>query len=125
MSCILNACRGIVDRKQELSEEIEDTLCEMGIDSISSLVEIPGKSLHPHMIWNSAYTDGELLIFFNVSSKDRAKFLYYMGAENEADLVSLWEGVAVYEGVSASRLDVENEEEEEGPEEVNERAYER
>ena len=108
MSCILNARCGIIDLKQELSEETEDTLCEMGIDPISSLVEIPGKSLHPHMIWNSAYTDGERLIFFNVSSKDRAKFLYYMGAENEADLVSLWEGIAVYEGISTSRLDVED-----------------
>lgn len=109
MDQLIESHLGKVDRTGSKLPEgayaaIDEALDEMGLRSLYYLDEISGKKLHPFMIPYFAYTDGELLIFFNVSHENRNKFLYYMGAENEAELVSLWKGVAIYKGVSESRL---------------------
>jgi hypothetical protein len=105
---------GKIDLKQELSEEVQEALDEMGI-YFNELHEVSGKKLHDFMISDTAYTDGDRLIFFDVSHKRRENFIYYMGAETEAELSILWKDIAVYEGIGAGRLNrhVEDKEDEE------------
>lgn len=100
---MISSSLGKIDLKQELDEDVQETLDEMGI-YLNDLHEISGKRLHDFMISHTAYTDGERLIFFDVRHDARAKFIYYMGAERDAELATLWKDVAVYEGDFGSRL---------------------
>jgi hypothetical protein len=90
------------------SEEQKEVMEEVGMDT-SDLKIIEGKNYNHH---GQAYTDGNYLAFVGMSSKACDKFLYYMGAENEAEIVALWKEVAIYEGISESRLEVDSDEEE-------------
>ena len=100
MIAMISSSRGKIDLKQELSEEVQEALDEMGV-YLSDLYEISGKRLHDYAISSTAYTNGELLIFFDVRNEARQKFIYYMGGENKAELISLWKGIAVYDGLGS------------------------
>ena len=115
---LIESRSGKVDLKQELSEEEQEILDEMGI-YFDELHEVSGKRLHDFMIGDTAYTDGDRLIFFDVLPKSREKFLYYMGAENEAELTIHWKDVAVYEGIGPGRLGRYVEDKDEEDEEEN------
>jgi len=99
---MFNSQHGVI-KLDSLSGEQIDFLDELGINA-NDLVLVSGKKLHSFMIYDSAYTDGERLVFFDVSHQNRNKFIYYMGAENDAELTTLYKDVAVYDGISESRL---------------------
>jgi len=81
-----------------IDDELIELLGEFGINH-RELRLISGKQLHPFAIGYSAYTDGERLVFFDVNGDSRAKYIYYMGGENEAELTTLYKDVAIYEGL--------------------------
>ena len=81
-----------------IDDELIEFLGEFGINH-RELRLISGKQLHPFAISYSAYTDGERLVFFDVNGDNRAKYIYYMGGENEAELTTLYKDVAIYEGL--------------------------
>lgn len=91
----------------EINPEQVEVFDELGID-YTGLTKIEGKRLHSFAIGNTAYTDGEYLIFFDElgggSARDHDRFLYYMGAERERELIAKWQGVTVYE-ISSGRLE--------------------
>ena len=89
--------RGEIEMSKLTPEQI-DFLDELRIDN-RQLSLIKGVRLHPFMIYHSAYTDGERLVFFDVNGDNRAKYIYYMGGENEAELTTLYKDVAIYEGL--------------------------
>ena len=90
---LIESRSGKVDLKQELSEEEQEILDEMGIyfdEYFDELHEVSGKRLHD-----------------------------FMGAENEAELTILWKDVAVYEGIGPGRLGRYVEDKDEEDEEEN------
>ena len=94
---MINSALGVIE-VNALTSEQADFLDELGIHP-HELSLISGDQLHPYAIAHSAYTDGERLVFFGVSGDSRAKYIYYMGGENEAELTTLYKDVAIYEGL--------------------------
>lgn len=92
----------------ELDQEQIDVLEELGLD-VDSLCEIKGTRLHPQVIHNNGFTDGEHLVFFDDlrggGDADHKRFIYYMGAERESVLLAKWQGVTVYGEISPDRLE--------------------
>ena len=83
-----------------------EVLRETGTLPPEELTVIEGTNFHSYMVDGRAYTDGTFLIFIDeeTSPRSQTKFLYYMGAENEAVILARYQGVTIYEGVSESRL---------------------
>ncbi len=52
-----------------------------------------------------AYSNGNILLFVDCGDEERKKFLYYIGAENEAEMTVLYKDIAVYENIDESRLE--------------------
>lgn len=69
---------------EESTIEQQDVIREVTQGEIDDFEAIPGKKLHEYMVSETAYTDRYHLVFIDSSERERAKFLYYMGAENEA-----------------------------------------
>lgn len=89
-----------------------DTLSELQVQALKEvldpkfLVPADGHLLHEFMVSSSGWTDKEEhLVFLDLSQEERNRFLYYMGAEREAELVLLIGDLAVYAGVNSDRLE--------------------
>jgi hypothetical protein len=60
--------------------------------------------------FGEAWTDGEYLYFFHGErarkglEHEQRRFIYFMGGENDAYLVAMWQGVSVWGGMSEGRL---------------------
>lgn len=92
----------------KLSEEQKAFLEHYGIHDVERLHKIPGEKLHSYMIYNDAYTDIDYLIFFDDydggDDQQQKKYLYYMGAENEAELLARHLDITIYHEIDSSRL---------------------
>lgn len=91
-----------------LTAEELDILYECDVD-ISSLRKVLAKKVHASVINGDAVTDGTGLLIFteNFGYDDfrygQYKFLYYIGAEHEYELVAKWKTVTIFR-VSDGRL---------------------
>jgi len=109
---------------EECAFEREEVLCEASSEEImrvrlsdkididwEALVDAPGRLIHD-MIWIDAKVDVEngILWFTRVSMKEAEKYLYYMGAENEAKLLWFDGDNIVFGEVSPCRLNRFNKE---------------
>jgi len=108
---------------------IKDKLTEDNLAYLSSILGgvtaddfevITGKSLHGFMVPNDALAisyEG-VLVFFGKDTKEQERFLYYMGAEREAELFARdpIRKISVWSNIDEARLggrDFDAEEEEE------------
>lgn len=83
---------------------VKELLDDLGID-LDEMLPAPGDKLHEFVLLPDATTDGYFLVFQGVSKEEREKYLYYMGAENEAELVLFAGDLAVYDGIDPDRLE--------------------
>ncbi len=84
--------------RPELTPDQFEMLERVGINA-DSLKLIPGKSIHAYMISDIGWTDGEYLVFIDIPMSSQKKFLYYIGEENDAELVAHWQDVTVWGNV--------------------------
>lgn len=72
--------------------------------SLEDFYLIDNKKIHDSVWLPKAYTDGEYVWFVGINEEYAKKWLYYIGAENEANIV-WFDGVnRIYGNISASRL---------------------
>ncbi len=78
---------------------------EYGVEDISDIKGvIYANDVHQYMAdCDALVIDDETLLFFD-GIKSAEKFLYYMGAEKEATLQAFYKGMAIYSGISESRI---------------------
>lgn len=78
---------------------------EMDLDA-KYFVNCNPQLIHSFMIRTpTAFTDGTRLLFVDCDGQERYKFIYYMGAEREADLILLYKDLAIYEDIDEERLE--------------------
>lgn len=88
----------------DLEPKQKELLDEIGVD-VDELRLIRGRSIHDMVYLCNAWTDNTYLVFNGSSTRERDKFIYYIGAENEAELVLLYAKLAVYENIDEDRLE--------------------
>ena len=93
------------DIKEKLTQEQIELFEKEDID-YDDLVFISGKKVHAFTSLPSAWANeyGEL-VFLNVSHKDQAKFIYYIGAEHEASLKLHYLKVSIWENINKDRFE--------------------
>ena len=102
----INSKLGVVHLEQ-LDQRVWELLTEFCDLVPEDLQLIKGDKLHAFMISHSAYAsavEGKL-VFFGVSDSSQKKFLYYLGAENEAKLTLRVGDLSVYEDIDPDRLE--------------------
>lgn len=86
-----------------ITEDQASVLEQRGID-VDTLVQAEAKDGSGFAV-GRFYTDGNYIVFFDVRETARNRTLYFLGFEDCAELTALWDGVALYEGAPAERLE--------------------
>lgn len=94
---------------EQLLDDIFDTkqieiLRENGVKTWD-LHLVSGNEISQYNYLKDAYTDGEFLIFNTDYIAECQKTIYYMGAENQAELDVKYKGVVIYSNISSGRLE--------------------